>query len=179
VAFWYLANQLGPRFHAEAQRRLPGWEAVAAGVWRGWAVGHPVYLVSTVDLPVDEESLPLHVLAREPLEQERQVGAFITETAERVDAYASLFAVVHPQVWREVEAMARQRRRGFEIDLRPAIEELGIDKVIRQIGEDELVRHIGVKKLLDHIGVEEFVANLPAAKRKELERQLAAKKARS
>jgi hypothetical protein len=169
VAFWYLANRLGRRFQTAAQRRLPGWEAVAAGVWRGWAVGHPVYLVSTVDLPVDDDSLALHVLAREPLEQERQVGALVTETPERVEAYASWFAVLHPRVWREVKAMAQKRRPGFKIDLRPVIEELGIDTVIR---------YIGPREYLDHLGVEEFVANLPAAKRKELERQLAAHRSR-
>jgi hypothetical protein len=47
---------------------------------------------------------------------------------------------------------------------------LGIDKVIHQIG---------AKILLEHLGVEEILANLPAAKRKELERHLAAEKGSS
>jgi hypothetical protein len=65
------------------------------------------------------------------------------------------------------------------MDLRPAIEELGIDTVIRQMGKAEVIRHIGPREFLDHYGVEEILANLPAAKRRELERQVAAKKARS
>jgi hypothetical protein len=71
IAFWYLANQLGQRFLAEAGRCLGALEAVAEGLWRAVALGHPVYLVSTVDLALDDDSLPLHVLALEPTAQQR------------------------------------------------------------------------------------------------------------
>jgi hypothetical protein len=46
-------------------------------------------------LPVDGDSLPLQVLAREPPEREQQVGGFVAGTPQRVEAYASLFAVLH------------------------------------------------------------------------------------
>jgi hypothetical protein len=170
VAFWYLANRLGERFRQAAERWLQGWQELGAGVWRGWLLGHPVYLVSTVDLPVDDDSLPLHVLAQEPQEQERQVGGYLVETPERLDAYASLFAVLHPVAWKEVKAMARQRRPGLTIDLRPAVEDLGLDEVIRQID---------AKAILERMNIDTILANLPAAKRKELARRLVERKAHS
>jgi hypothetical protein len=33
-----------------------------------------VFLVSSIDLPVEADSLPLHVVGREPLATERQVA---------------------------------------------------------------------------------------------------------
>jgi hypothetical protein len=146
---------------------------VAAGLWRAAILGHAVYLASTVDLPVDADSLPLHLLALEPRERERQVGAFVVATPERVDAYGGLFAVLHQSVWQEVEAMARRGRRALTFDLRPAIETLGLAEVIRQIGEAEVIRQIGAKELLEELDVEAIVANLPAAKRRELKQRLA------
>jgi hypothetical protein len=172
VAFWYLANRLGPRFRQEAERLLKDLEEMAAGVWRGWDMGHPVFLVSTVDLAVDEDSLPLHVLAAEPPQREREVAGFVASQPGRLDAYGGLFAVFHPDIWREVEIMAQRQRRTITIDLRPAIKTLGLPEVIRQIGEEEVIRQIGARRILGQLGVEEILANLPPRQRKELKRRL-------
>jgi hypothetical protein len=93
----------------------------------------------------------------------------VAATPERVDAYAALFAVLHPRAWEEVEAMARRGRRTLTFDLRPAIETLGLPEVIRQIG---------VKKLLEKLEVEAILANLPAAKRRVLKQRLAEEEAK-
>jgi hypothetical protein len=61
VSFWYIANKLGPRFRQSAERRLRGVEACGPGVWRGAVLDYPCLLVSTADLPVDEDSFPLHM----------------------------------------------------------------------------------------------------------------------
>jgi hypothetical protein len=178
IAFWYLANRLGRRFQAEAERLLGTVEEVAAGLWRTVVVGHPVNLVSTVDVAVDD-SLPLHVLAREPTAQERQVGQFVAATAERVAANGTTFAALHQEVWREVEAMARRHQRSFPFNLRLAVESIGIAEFIRQVGEDEVLNEIPAKRMVKKLGVETFLANLSPARRRELKRRLAEEEAQS
>jgi hypothetical protein len=85
VSFWYLANRLGRGFRESAGPLLSGLEVLGAGLWRGTVFGHPFVLVSVADLPVDEDSLPLHVLGVEPADKERQVGRFLAEQAQRLD----------------------------------------------------------------------------------------------
>jgi hypothetical protein len=181
VSFWYLANRLGWRFRRDAEQRLSGMRAVGPGLWQSSVLGHSVFLVSTTDLPVDEDSLPLHVLAREPVEKEREVGEFVAATAARLELYGSPFAVYHPVIWREVEAMTRRGRSSFTLDLRPAIEMVGLKEVIRQVGlkevirqagAKEVIRQIGAKAFLEELGVDNFLASLPPAQRRDLKRRL-------
>jgi len=153
-----------------------------------------------VDLPVDDESLPLHVLAAEPAAREREVGQFLTATEERLAVYGSIFSVFHEATWREVEIMAQRNRRTFTIDISPVVETLGLEeiirqigeekvirligeekvirqigeeKVIRQIGEEKVLREIGAKKVMEQLDVQTIWDNLPAAKRRQLKRLLA------
>src|SRR5262249_54813058 len=52
VSFWYLANHLGQRFLAEAERLLGAPVALGEGLWRCQAPERPVFLVSRDVLPV-------------------------------------------------------------------------------------------------------------------------------
>jgi hypothetical protein len=174
VSFWYIANKLGPRFRQSAERRLRGVEACGPGVWRGAVLDYPCLLVSTADLPVDEDSFPLHVLGIEPREKQQQVGRFMTEDQRRLEAYSGVFATLHPKVWQEVEAMARSKREKFRMDIRPAVETIGLGEAIEQIGEKQIIEQIGKKKVLAQLDVEDILANLPPAKRRELQRRLQA-----
>jgi len=190
TSFWYLANRLGRRFRLEAERLLSGLEAAGPGIWCAAVLRHPMYLVSTVDLLVDEDSLPLHVLALGPAAREQEVGEYLAATESRWEALGGVFSVLHPGVWKEVEAMARRTRRTLTLDIRPAVEYLGLaevirqigkeevirqigkEEVIRQIGEEDFIRQIGAKKIVEQLGVETIAANLPAAKRRALKRLL-------
>jgi hypothetical protein len=191
ISFWYLASQLGRRFLHAAASGLQDWGLLGPGVWHGRVLGHPVFLVSTADLPVDDYSLPLHVLAAEPPAREREVGEFLTATEERLAAYGGVFSVFHQATWREVKAMAQRSRRTLTIDISPVVETLGLEEVIRQIGkdniirrigkesfirqfgEDEVLREIGPKKVVEQLDVRTIWENLPAAKRRQLKRLLA------
>jgi hypothetical protein len=181
VSFWYLANHLGKRFLRGAERKLGRLEAVGPGLWRSQVLLRPVFLVSGVDLPVEEESLPLHVIGKEPPATERAVAQLVGGHTELQLLYGGWLASLHPAAWKEVEIMARATRRGLFIDLRPAIEMLGMDEVIRQmgverviehIGAKELVKQIGSKELVKQIGIDKFLANLSPAERRELKRRL-------
>jgi hypothetical protein len=158
ISYWYLANRLGRSFLRAATNRLGRLEEVDNGIWRSTVLGHPVVLLSTVDLAVDEDSLPLHVLGIESMEQQVAVGQFLIETAARADKYGGHFAAFHGTAWEEVLKMARNKRGGLEFDLRPIVETMGMGKVIEKLGEDEVL--------------EELLARLSPAKRRKLQRRL-------
>ena len=68
--------------------------------------------------------------------------------------------------------MARTPGKGLKIDLRPAIETLGLDFVIEQIGPDRVIEALGEKEVIKRIGLERLLANLSPAERRELKRRL-------
>ena len=103
---------------------------------------------------------------------ERQVAQLVLEQPALQERYAGWLASLHPTAWKEVEAMARTARKGLKIDLRPAIETLGLDFVIEQIGRDRLIEALGEKDVIKHIGLERILANLSPAERRELQRRL-------
>ena len=70
---------------------------------------HPCLLVSTADLPVDEDSFPLHVLGIEPRDKQQQVGRFMAEDQRRLEAYSGVFATLHPNIWQEVKGQKQTR----------------------------------------------------------------------
>jgi hypothetical protein len=159
VSFWYLANRLGANFLQDARRLLGALDPQGSGVWKASVLGHPCFLVSTVD----EDSLPLHVLGVEPAEKQRAVGEFVIEKEVRFDAYAGIFSALHPTVWEEVKRMAKTRRAELDFDFRHIIEDMGWPKIIERLGEKELVQEIGIDR---------FLANLSPAERKQLVRRL-------
>jgi hypothetical protein len=107
VSFWYLANHLGRRLVRAAQRTLGSLEALGPGLWRSRLLGRVVLLVSSTDLPVEADSLPLHVVGQEPAATERQVAQLVLEQPRLQELYGGWLASLHPTVWKEVEAMAR------------------------------------------------------------------------
>jgi hypothetical protein len=181
VSFSYLANHLGRRFLAEVERKLGPLEALGPGLWRCRLLGRLLFWVSSIDLPVEKDSLPLHIVGREPPATERQVAELVSEHADLQQLYGGWIFSLHPAAWKEVEAMARASGKSLQIDLRPAIEHLGLrrvidqvglDRVIEEYGEKEVIERIGKKELIKHIGIEDWLANLSPAERRELKRRL-------
>jgi hypothetical protein len=77
--------------------------------------------------------------------------------------------------------MARAARKGLTIDIRPAIEMLGLDKVIDQVGIDRVIEQAGIdrviaqigdKQVIKRIGIDRWLANLSPAERREVKRRL-------
>jgi hypothetical protein len=200
MSFWYLANQLGQRFLREAERLLGQLEPIGAGLWRSQVLGRLVFLVSSIDLPVEADSLPLHVVGREPLATERQVAQLIVEQPElQQQLYGGWMAGLHAVAWKEVEVMVRRAGKDPWIDLEPAIDAMGVDRIVAQIGvqrfiellgakrfideygskrfieefgSKRLIEEIGSKRLIEEIGLEGLLANLSPADRRELKRRL-------
>jgi hypothetical protein len=96
VSFWYLANHLGRRFLREAERLLGELEPVGAGLWRSEVLGRLVFLVSSIDLPVEADSLPLYIVGHEPLATERVVAQLVVEQPELQQRYGGWMRACTP-----------------------------------------------------------------------------------
>jgi hypothetical protein len=99
-------------------------------------------------------------LSRQPFQQEVAVGQFVIGAAERLAAYGSTFAALHPAAWKEVETMARTKRQPFKVDLGPVVDLVGLDSVIEQIGEKEIIEHLGEKKVIQQLGEKKVIEQL-------------------
>ncbi len=172
VSFWYLANHLGQRFLRAAEQKLGRLDVLGPGLWRCRLLERLVCLVSSIDVPVEADSLPLHVVGREPLATERQVARLVLEQPSLQRLHGGWLASLHPTAWREIEAMARAMGKRLDFDIRPAVESLGLDRVIEQVGIDRVIEQVGEKELIQRIGLDRFLANLSPAQRRELKRRL-------
>jgi len=119
--------------------------------------------VSSIDLPVEADSLPLHIVGHEPAATERAVAELVVEQASLQELYGGWMAYLHPVAWKEVEDMARATGKRLKFDSRPAVEALGLDRIIEQVGEKEVIKRIGLDR---------WLANLSPAERRELKRRL-------
>jgi len=68
------ANHLGRRFLAAAERLSGPLEVLSEGVWANKCLQRPLLLVSNRQVPVDRESLPVHLLTVEGLPHQREVA---------------------------------------------------------------------------------------------------------
>jgi hypothetical protein len=142
------------------------------------------------DLPVEADSLPLHIVGHEPFGIECAVAQMIVEQPGLQQRYGGWMASLHSSAWKEIEAMVRKAGKGLKIDLRPAIESMGLGHVIEQVGRKRVIEEIGSKQFIEEvgrkrvieeigskhfiqeIGLEDFLANLSPADRRELKRRL-------
>ncbi len=181
VSFWYLANRLGRRFLRDAERKLGLLESLGPGLWRCRLLERLEFLVSGIDLPVEADSLPLHIVGQEPLATERLVAQLVLEQTELQQHYSGWIATLHPTAWREVEAMARTGLKKLKLDVRPAIEYLGLGTVIEQVGIERVIEQVGIDRVLvllgdrevvKRMGLDRFLATLSPSEKRELKRRL-------
>jgi hypothetical protein len=172
VSFWYLANHLGKRYYQGAERKLPGLERIQDGIHKCSLLEHPVYLVSRADLTVNDESVPLHILAREPADKEREVAALVASQPSLLRAYAESLATLHPQYTEELRNMAKTRTKTFGFNFEPLVEILGWEEVVRQLGRERLIQYFGEKKIVEQMDVERLLASLSPSQRREMKRRL-------
>jgi hypothetical protein len=88
------------------------------------------------------------------------------------ERYNRWLLTLHPDIGEEVRDMAKTARRKFMIDMRPAVEELGLGEIIRQIGPKRLIEAVGPKRFIDEYGLDALLAHLTPAQVRELKRRL-------
>jgi hypothetical protein len=171
VTLWYLVNHLGKRFLREARELLGGLEEVDSGVWRSRLLGRQVLLVSNREVPVQRDSIPVHLLVKEPLEATRRVAEEVASQKDLWEMYSGWVATLFPVLWDEVKLMGRSKS-GPVLDLRPVIEQVGLKTVIDQVGIDRVVDEIGWRPVLDRLGMDAMLAQMTAEERRELLQRL-------
>jgi hypothetical protein len=199
VSFWYVVNRLGQRFLRDAQQRLGPLTACGPGLWRCELLQRLIFLVTSSELPVDRDNLPLHVLAREPAATEREVARLVVNQPALVELYGSLLAVLHRHTWKEVVAMVRGTRKRPKIDMEPLVDYWGLDQIIESLGFKRIIKHCSAervilelgswriieklnpewviekldpKKVIKHLGVDQFLSRLTPAQRRAIKQCL-------
>ena len=174
VSFWYLANRLGRRFHAEARESLGEVEELGPGLWRCVALRRLVFLVSGAEAPVERDTLPLHIIGEEPKPIGRRVAQFLAGHPALWDEYSGFLATLHPDLWEEVRAMSKTtgKRRKFDFYILPVIEEMGLNRVIEQVGLDRVVEAVGMERVVREKGLPWLLSKLTPEQRRELKELL-------
>ena len=114
-------------------------------------LGRLVFLVSGAQLPVEEHSLPLHLVGREPRETEDAVARLVAGRPEWWQHYGGWLAALHPQAYRGVLHMAKAKKEKFGFDLEPLVETMGLDWVLDKLGVDRVVNELGPDPLIEHL----------------------------
>jgi hypothetical protein len=175
TSFWYVANELGRRFLRDAPDILGALEPVTAGMWRCQVLGHLVFLVSSVATPVERDTTPLHLLAKEPLETERELVGVIVNEPGLWEMYAPYLSSFHKHLWEEAKRMARSKKKTIEdyIDLKPLIETVGVEAMVKAAGVEKVVEAVGIDEVIQVIGLDKLVAHLTPKQLRELKEQVA------
>jgi len=165
VSFWYLVNHIGARFLAEAPRHLPGLRQVTAGLWQASVFSHPLFLVSTQELEVERDSLPLHVLAGIADADRGAVKEVLQAEPTLWPNYGPWLFIHEPALWREISQMATQQQDPLALDFRPLADYLKETGGLKRFLED-----VGVKEAVEAVGLEQVWAALSPEERERLRR---------
>jgi hypothetical protein len=157
VCFWYMANHLGKRFRHDVVRKLGGLENIYKGVWRGRALDREVLLISGDDLPVETDSLPLHILRRDSPSDESALAKLVMSDESLWEPYAEYLGSFHPGTLKELLAMARTAGKAFNLDIKPIIEVVGLKAVLDSLGVKRVVDEVGVKRVVDEVGLNRVI----------------------
>jgi hypothetical protein len=185
VSFWYLNNDIGKRFLKRAIGKLGSLQSLGDGVWRGAILDRKVYLVSGVDLPVEADSLPFHILGIEPIEKQLSVARLIRQQPQLCELYTEFMGSLHPEILQELKAMGKSSKKGPQFHLKPLVDMMGLDEAIDQLGAKQIlekmgakkiIREMGAKTIIDEVGaktiIDEIFAHLSDEKRAELVREI-------
>jgi hypothetical protein len=172
TSFWYLSNRLGRRFLRHAQDRLGAVESCGSGVWCCRLLQRLIFLVSGVELPVDRDSLPLHLVGKAPVATELALVRFVLGQPALWQRYSSWLTALHHVAWEEIEAMAKAAGRELEVDLEPLVKHLGMPKVLDKLGLKRVLKVAGPQRILDEMGPDWLIAELTPEQRQELKRLL-------
>ncbi len=152
VSFWYLAPRLGETFlgHARSRAYL---EYQTGGLWRGTVWGHPVWLVAYQDVPVEEDTIPLHLLDREPAAP-RALGELVLRQEALLHRFAKWLFALQPGLWEEIRHMASKSTSASIIDWEAVGKIADLDEVVRVLPPDRVIQILGVERAIEVIGVE-------------------------
>lgn len=183
LSLWYVVPTLGETFLGQAQART-FFQYETGGLWRGRVWGHPVWLVSARDLPVEVDTVPLHLLDRDP-PAPAGVGTLVLQDEELQRHFARWLSALQPLLWEEMRHMAEKAAPGTGIfdweaiskfaNLDEAVRLLPPEHVMQVIGVEQAIDALGLPRVIDALGPErllqELLKRLPPEKVEELLRR--------
>jgi hypothetical protein len=69
-------------------------------------------LVSNRDVPIDRETIPVHLVSDEPISKVRELAEVVLATEQSWDSIGAFLGAAHPELWKEIRAMAKKRSKG-------------------------------------------------------------------
>jgi hypothetical protein len=162
VSFWYLANRLGRRLLAAWERRAGPLDGQGPGLWRCVVLGRLVFLVSGAHLPMDESSLPLHLIGHESRETEEAMARLVAARPDLWEQYAGWMAAFHREAYEGVLSMARTKREKVEVDLEPLVDAMGLERVVQMLGAERVINQLGPKRVINQLGPKRVIDLLGA-----------------
>ncbi len=151
MALWYVARNLGETFLGHARLRA-AFDYLTGGVWKARAWGHPVFLVSGRELPVQEDSVPLLLM------QDRApsgLAKLVVDTPLLLERFAAWLRSLQPEIWKEIRDVAARKgiidweRVGQVEDLGEILPLIPPERVAQYV-----VQHQGVQGVIKAAGPE-------------------------
>jgi hypothetical protein len=147
VSLWYIANHIGQRFLDDAKSILGVLEESSPGVWRSQILSRPVFLIDSVGVTVDRESVPMHLVGEESAEIERELARVIAQEPGYWKVYGEFLRSLHPNIFEEASRMA-PKEQPAEWNLRPFAEKVGLNKYLEPVAVGEMVAAKGAEQFL-------------------------------
>jgi hypothetical protein len=163
MSFWYLAPHLGRRFLRDARGLVGELEVLAAGVWRARLLRRSLLLVSNRELAVERDSVPIHLVAKEPMPNAQALANLLGSQLDLWNLSGSWIVASHPALWEEIQRMARAKTKGPTVD---------INRLVEVVGMQELIRQVGLKRIVDESGIDALLSQLSPEQRQEMLRRL-------
>ncbi len=158
ISWWYVVREMPGSQRGKWERRVGRLSQVEAGLWRGTVLGYPLYLVSSIETPLDEESLPLHLLGARRPQEEAALAQYVLGHADAYCHYAPWMFALHTRVWKKEQAVSgKVIDDNLEIDWTPVVEEFGLDLLIRQIGLAKVIGEVGLAKVIEEVGLAKVI----------------------
>lgn len=180
VAYWYLVHRLGRRFLSRLEEKVGPVRVLDAGIWTAHVLARPLLLVSSVDLPLATESLPLHLLEGD---KTRELARMLKADDRLRLEFGAYMAAMFPDI-EEIEEMAKTKTKGPVFHLKPLIEIVGLPEIVKQAGGlNPFIERIGKKKFFDSFlstltpeerrdAFDELLSSLSPAERRDLKNRL-------
>jgi hypothetical protein len=147
-----VAPTLGQTFLGQAQART-FFTCEAEGLWRGYLWGHPVWLVSAHDLPVEADTVPLHLLDMDP-PAPAAVGALVLQNEELQRHFATWLVALQPLLWEEMRHMAETGAPGSGLINWEAVSRVvNLDEAVRFLPPEHVIQVVGVQRAIEVIGL--------------------------
>ena len=172
VSFWYIVNHIGQRFLDEARTILGSLEEASPGVWRSQILSRPVFLIDSVGVTVDRESVAIHLVGEESPEIEQNLARVIVGETGYWERFAHFLGSCHPNIYEEVARMATSTNKSGDLDLRPFVDQLGLAQYLAPVRPGEVLKTMGVEQIMAEFSAEdrkrlakEYLANMSAEER--------------